>query len=169
MTEPIETEDVSVPSVRFALKLAEARLKALGNAEDAQDGRMAMIELANTILPLASDLLVLVDRLEEHAEWATKKLDGEIEESQLLPEDADRLQAYLQIVIDLAKDSVQSLDPTSTTAIGFKKLMEEGAELVAFVDEIRIDDEDDEDEEGDDEEGNEDDPDINTHAPRGEA
>lgn len=168
MTE-LETDDVSVPNARFALQLATTRMKALANSEEAADGRMAISEIGNTVLPFLSDLLVLVDRLEEHAEWATKKLDGEIEESQLLPEDADRIQAFVQIVIDLAKDSIQSLDPTSTTAIGFKKLMDEGAELLEFVDDIRVDDDDDDEPDEGDGDDAPDDPDINTNAPRGEA
>ena len=69
----------------------------------------------------------------------------EQEESQLLPEDAEPLLAYLH-------ESVEVLDRMAKEAkvVGLDKLVARGKKAIAFVEEITLDDDDEEGEEADD-------------------
>jgi hypothetical protein len=125
-------EEVSVEDLRGSLKSQMRRIKKLAD-EGGVDTVAVLREIHQTVLPLIGDLSDLVDRLESHADWATGALnaltgDG-AEASQLTPEDAERLHAYVRKTLELV------IAPD---------VLAEGQGLLELIDELRLEDVDDE-------------------------
>lgn len=151
MTEQIETTEaseediVTVAKVRDSLQTQMRRLKALARGDDI-DARSVMHELHGTVMLLLGDIVDLIDRLEEHAEWASNEIDAlqgaSPTASQLNEEDADRICAFLDRVAAIGEQDDRWTD-----------IREEALSLRGLIDDIRLTDDDEattEDGEGDD-------------------
>lgn len=164
MAEPNGAEqniDIDVNDLRGQLSITVARMKTMAASDTPIDPRQLCTELAENVLPVMADVATLVDRLEEHAAWATTALTDLMDEaeSRLLPDDADRFRAFITVVTEVAKNSLTGLDPTSDTAQGFRKLIEEGESLSTLIDDIELDDGPDDGPQGDGDDDDDDDDD----------
>jgi hypothetical protein len=159
MNDMESQEDVTVADIRGGIAIAIRRFQTL--AKDPHlEPRAVMNELAETVLPIVDDSLVLVDRLESFANWAGDEIedlqeDGEA--SQLLPEDSARFVDFFQTVIEQSEASMNGLDPESTQHKALTLLRDEARTLLVFTNEITLDvpEADDDDDEPDDEAGKE--------------
>lgn len=130
-------DEITLEALRQELKNQSRRLKRLADAGDV-DAVAVLRELYGTALSLQGDFVEVLDRLEQHAEWASSEIDalrgsGELA-SQLIPEDADKIAGFVSRAIDsvLRDDQLSETDK--------QELEEQGRQVLELVAEVRLED-----------------------------
>lgn len=142
--DPNEPTEPELEELRKAIGDARIRLKRLARS-DTLTAQAVALELCSTILPLMGEQVDFIDRLEEHAEYVGDRLAAmEGESSQLIAEDADKFEGYIEAVHQVVDASLAQMDPTSQAADSLRKLKELGDDLLESIDEMRIEDDPDE-------------------------
>lgn len=164
MTEDAHSDDDQLDNPPIAsfigdidLQIGRLRRIAAGTTQVTPD--LVLQELHATVLPLLKDVLPYIDRLEDHAEWASNTLEylteavsgDTAESSQLARADALKFQQLLAANLADTELDAQEAAPGSKAAERAASRKARLLELQAVVEEITLEPEDSE---GSDEEEN---------------
>lgn len=158
-TAGVEVEETgSLAALARDIAIQRHRIKAVadksesGTAPATLDALTVMRELHSNILPLMTDFVGFVERLEEHASWASDQITDLQDESetasQLNSEDAAKLRTFLS---DVGTRLGHVMVPDGLQREGLADLVSRSVELIELVDEIELTRQDDDDAQGDDE------------------
>ena len=137
---PAEPEELDARQLRAIIKREARRLAVLATNATLTPSQV-LAEISHTILPLLGDTVEIMDRLENHAEWASGEIErlGEDDESQLTAEDAARLMAYVEATIEFFQQSYDQMDPNrKLQAKEILQLADEGREGKKMIDEMTL-------------------------------
>lgn len=128
----------------FTLCIRKLRTKAQ-KAEDLT-AKELLVELYGNVLPMMLDLVSYVERLEDHAAWASEEIsnlsdmvDGSDEQSsQLAPVDADRYLAFLHEAVADLDAQLADRDPESEHAKALGQKKERALALISTTNDVRL-------------------------------
>ena len=156
-----QPEELDANQMRAIIKREARRLAVLAQNKELTAAQV-LAEISGTVLPLLGDVNEISDRLENHAEWASGEIDriaGDTAESQLLPEDAQKLDGFVDGCIEFFQQSYDHLDANQKTqAKELLQMAEEGRQMKKLIADLVIDgpdDDDDDEPDGDEPDGDE--------------
>ena len=136
-------EQLSVEALTSDVATQVKKLRTICTRVESGEHQLASVEVMKelyvTVLPLVGDMLTIIGRLEDHAEWASEEIVklGGGEQSQLDAEDASRLSAFLRWSIE----DIEARAEGGEVRVEKEALVEraqEAKELLELIDEITL-------------------------------
>lgn len=142
-----EEERIDIQEMLRALQRDRQRIVGIVQAQgQTVSGAQAMGEIGGTLIPYLQDVLAVVAKIDEWAAWAGDKIEehddiiteGPSDESQLLPDDADKVRKFTIAVRETCQKSLEQLPAGSPAHHGLQVLLAGADEILALVNEIEI-------------------------------
>ncbi|NIR32905.1 MAG: hypothetical protein GWN84_27145 [Gammaproteobacteria bacterium] len=143
------SNDVPIESLKSDLEMQQRRYRQMRGSE-AVTSDFLLGEMIGTVLPFMRDVVGYVERLEDHAEWASYNIEalnqtvsgGDDEQSsQLAQADAARFRAFFQAVLEEA----EAATPSEADASKVQEKIKQAKAMLELVEEITLEPEEPED------------------------